>query len=233
MTRGEKEEIELFEDVFASVIPKFNEVHDIMTSLLDFSAGRKVNIVDLGSGFGAFASRVFKVLPAATLFAVDKNKDILQRTRKRLPQEVRDQYIPCVRDLNDPAWTHELPPLDAVVSSFTLDYLSANRHQHVVQEAYQLLNQQGRWISCEFFRTDDNRINRIFHDIEIRFVQNEIKAGRVNRDQIDQLAQSNLFRQPHHVCSVDEKLKWLWGVGFNKVEIPWKFLNLAVVSGVK
>ncbi len=227
------EEIDLIDEVFASVIPKFHEAHDIMVSLLDFPQTQKVRIADLGSGFGAFSNRIFNVLPSATLFAVDRSKDILERTRKRLPNDVTDQYIPFLRDLNDKAWMHELDSLDAVLSSFTLDFLTLDRHEELIHEAYHLLNPQGRWISCEFFRTEDNRINRVFHEIEIRYVQNEIKAGNVDKDQIDRMAKSNLLRQQHHVCTVGEKMAWMKKAGYRQIEIPWKFLNLAVISGIK
>jgi len=227
-----QEEIELLENLFEFIIPKYREAHDIIVSMLDFDGTQEIRIADLGCGFGELSRRLLEMLPTAIVFGIDNNMDILQRTRKKL-KDFADRFLVYERDLNSNAWFHDLGPLDAVVSSFTLDYLELDRHKALLSEVFEMLNPQGRFVSCEFFKAVDNRVNRVFHDVEIQYIQNALKKGSVSQEQIEQLTKSTILRQDHHLCTIETKIDWLRAAGFDKIEIPWKFLNLAVVSAVK
>lgn len=229
---NDQNEIDLIENVFGLIIPKFREAHDIMVSMLDFNNNEEIRVADLGCGFGDLSSRMFEVFPQAVIFGVDYHSGLLARAKARFA-DYADQFVPIVSDLNHLSWSENLSALHAVISSFTLDYLPAGRHQDVITRAFEILDSGGRWVSCEFFRANDSRINRVFHDIEIMLVQNAIKNGQVSAEQIEQLSASTLLRQKHHVCTIEEKIDWLKNNGFKKVEIPWRFLNIAIISAVR
>ncbi len=228
----DSEQINLLENVYEFIIPKYREAHDLMVSMLDFSAKNELRIVDLGSGLGGLSRRAFATFPSATIFGIDSNEQILHRGREKL-ENFKQQFVPFHRDLNQLSWSDDLESIDAIISSFTLDYLPLKRHKQLVQEAFDLLNPLGRWISCEFFKAGDSRVNRVFHEIEIQLVRKAMKNGEVSQKQIDQLSQSTILRQQHHVCTLDTKIEWLRIAGFDKIEVPWKFLNLAVISAVR
>jgi len=227
----ETDEIQLLENLFEYIVPKYREAHDIMVSLLDFS-DKPVRIADIGCGFGELTRRLLQVHPSAQVFGLDRHSAILLRAQQRLA-EFAERFLPFQRDLNKVSWSEDLQPLDAILSSFTLDYLSLDRHRQLLSEAFSLLNPQGRWVSCEFFRASDPRVNRVFHDLEIQFIQNALTNELVTKQQIEQLSQSSILRQDHHVCTVDTKVNWLRSAGFDQIELPWRFLNLAVISAVR
>ncbi len=226
------DEIDLLESFFEFIIPKFREAHDIMVSMLDFQHAEEIRVADLGCGFGELSKRVLGTFPGAVIFGLDKYPDILSRaTEKMITNSF--QFIPYNRDLNDPAWYSELTSLHAVISSFTLDYLTFEKHKELINDSYEIIIPQGRWVSCEFFRARDQRINRVFHDIEVALIQNALKTGKVTNEQIELLTQSTVLRQKHYVCEVDQKVKWLKEAGFKNIEIPWRFLNIAVISALR
>ncbi len=229
---SEFDEIRLLEDLFPYIVPKYNEVHDIMTSMLDFEKTKEIRVVDLGCGFGDLTRRIIDAFPLSVVFGVDNQPAILERTREKFHDSL-DQVVFYERDLNNSAWLDGLDHLHAVVSSFTLDYLPRERHQAILREVYEKLTPGGRWVSCEFFRSEDNRINRVFHDLEISFIQRAMKNGEVSGEQLDQLGKSTILRQEHHICTVDEKVSWLKQAGYLVVDVPWRFLNLAVITGVR
>lgn len=226
------DDIDLLQKLFSFIIPKYHEAHDIMTSMLDFETSQEIRIADLGCGFGDLTRRIIDAFPFCIVFGIDNQDIILERTRER-HRESLDQLVLYERDLNNAAWMHDISHLNAVVSSFALDYLTEKRHREIIHEASDLLEPSGRWISCEFFRSEDSRINRVFHDLEMAFIQNALKNGDVSAEQIDQLGSSTILRQDHYIVTVDDKIKWLKSAGFKNVDVPWRFLNLAVVSGVK
>lgn len=226
------DEIALLEKLFQYIIPKYNEAHDIMVSMLDFEQSQEIRIADLGCGFGDLTKWIIDTFPLSVVFGIDNQPLILERAREK-HRESLDQLVLYERDLNNLAWMNDVSDLNAVVSSFTLDYLSEDRHQDILKECYNLLEPSGRWISCEFFRSEDNRVNRVFHDLEMTFIQNALRNGEVSEEQIDQLGHSSILRQDHHIVSVDKKVKWLKKIGFKNIDVPWRFLNLAIVSGVR
>lgn len=122
---------------------------------------------------------------------------------------------------------------DAVVSSFALDYLPPEKHQETIKTAGKVLSRGGQWVSCEFCRALDDRINRLFHDLEISFVQNALQSGLVSQTEFEQLEQSQVLRKPHHVITTRSKMDWLQSCGFHNIDIPWKFLNLTVIGAYR
>jgi ubiquinone/menaquinone biosynthesis C-methylase UbiE len=227
-----KDEIGLLKHAYEFLIPKFHEAHGIMTALLDFQATREVRFVDLGCGFGDLSKALLMNFLRATVFGIDNKAELIASARASL-SEFDSRFIGFERDMTTVSWVEGLAPLDAVVSSFTLDYLTFPQHEKIVAEAFELLSPMGRWISCEFYQSHDPRVNRVFHDLEIQFVQNSVRAGHLSHDQIDRIAKSLLLRKQHYVCGLDSKIEWMKKAGFQNVDVPWRFLNLAVVSGVK
>ena len=225
-------ELVLLRDTFAHIIPKYNEINDIIVSMLDFTPSRPVRIVDLGCGFGELSRRLLSALPAAVVFGLDVHQGVLQIAKSSL-SEYEDRFLPFVRDLNGDGWSEGLASLDGVVSAFALDFTTHTRHRELIRQAYHLLKPGGRWVTGEFFQSRDPWINRLFHDMEVRFVKNSLKDGLVNESQIDRLSESTLFRGPHYICEIDEKIGWLRQTGFEKIDVPWRFLNLAIISGVR
>jgi ubiquinone/menaquinone biosynthesis C-methylase UbiE len=226
------EEINLLENVYEFIIPKYHEINDMIVSLLDFDPGQEVRFVDLGVGLGALSDKALEAFPLATVFGIDSNKDILHRSSERL-LAFKGQYVPLLSDLETIDWVNNLENINAVISSFTLDFLPLERHRDLLKEAFDLLLPNGRLISCEFFKAEDNLINRIFHDMEIRFVHRAMKDGLISQEQINQLSQISFLKKQHHVCTLESKIQWLRMAGFGKIEVPWKFLNLAIVSAVR
>ena len=232
MRDTEREEIQLLENLFEYIIPKYREAHDILVSMLDFPMTNEALFADLGCGFGELSKHILYVFSSARIYGIDSNRDILQRCSERL-KDFKDRFIPLEKDLNKQDWSEELEALDGVVSSFTLDYLPFERHKSLIGESYNLLKPQGRWVSCEFFQTADPRVHRVFHDVEIQFIQNALKEELITKEQVDLLAESRILRKTHHVCTVDTKVEWLRAAGFDKVDVPWRFLSFAVLSAVK
>ncbi len=226
------EEIDLLESLYEFVIPKFREAHDIMVSMLDFPREERIRVAELGCGFGELSRRIFEFFPEAVIMGLDNRTEILDRALANL-QDFKGQFIPMHKDLNDPQWCSNLGPLHAVMSSFTLDYLETDRHRDLISEAIEELDTDGRWISCEFFSTENNRINRVFHDIEVNIIQNAMVQGKVSKEQIESLTESNILRQQHYVCEIEEKIEWLKSAGFEEIEMPWRFLNIAILTAKK
>lgn len=226
------DELLLLEELFAFIIPKYREAHDMIIAMLEFEPSQEVRVVDLGCGFGDLTRRIIDTYPLSTVFGIDIEPHILARAKEKL-EDSADQFLPIEQDLNNNAWMHDMINIHAVVSSFTLDYLAKKRHQEIIKECYQLLETGGRWVSCEFFRSHDNRVNRVFHDLEITFIQNALKNNEITEQQIDQLGQSTILRKKHNICTVEDKIKWLHETGFKLVDVPWRFLNLAVISAKK
>jgi tRNA (cmo5U34)-methyltransferase len=229
---SKKQELELLERVFPHILPKFQEANDIVVSMLNFETSSEFRIVDLGCGFGELSERLLQVFPGSMVYGVENNSEILSRTSQRLTP-FKERFIPVHADMGEMQWSHEVSMADAVVSSFALDYLPPEKHQETIKTAGKVLSRGGQWVSCEFCRALDDRINRLFHDLEISFVQNALQSGLVSQTEFEQLEQSQVLRKPHHVITTRSKMDWLQSCGFHNIDIPWKFLNLTVIGAYR
>lgn len=80
-------------------------------------------VLDLGCGPGSLPARLVGRLPGAEIVAVDMDPVLLELARTRHPDAAR--YVEAV--IGEPGWTERLAlsgPLDAVVSTTALHYLS-------------------------------------------------------------------------------------------------------------
>ncbi len=229
---SKKQELELLERVFPHILPKFQEANDIIVSMLNYEPSMEIRVVDLGCGFGELSERLLQVFPGSIVYGVESNSEILARASQRLTP-FKERFIPVHADMGERLWSHDVSMADAVVSSFALDYLPPEMHLETIKTAGELLSKGGQWISCEFCRALDDRINRLFHDLEIRFVQNALKSGLIDQAEFEQLEQSQILRKPHHVITTQSKMDWLQSFGFHNIDIPWKFLNLTVIGAYR
>ena len=111
---------------------------------------------------------------------------------------------------------HPLPDLgtfDAIVSSFAIHHLEDVRKRTLYAELYALLNPGGIFCNLEHVAS----VSAERHD---RFLK-AINYTRATEDTENKLA------------SIESQLVWLREAGFMEVDCHWKWLELALIAGVK
>ncbi len=166
-------------------------------------------ILDLGTGDGRLLALLHDDHPDALGVGVDVSEPMLGAARRRFAGDRRVELIE--HDLAEP-----LPALggfDAVVSSFAIHHLEHHRKRSLYGEILDLLEPGGVFANLEHVASPTPRLH-------LAFVA-AIGETPEEQDPSDRLH------------DVETQLGWLRGHGFEDVDCYWKWLEMALLLGVK
>jgi SAM-dependent methyltransferase len=230
------------------------------TALIDAveaSAGRPDPLVlDLGCGPGSLAVRLLARLPAATVVAVDADPVTLALGRAAYADLPRLRFLSL--DLRAADWASRLGlpagrPVDAVVSTTALHWLSAAELRDLYTALAGLLGPGGVFLDGDHFRQDETTapvLTRLDRALEEREAQRRYPDGHASRaEDWDQwwqsvaadpaLAEAAAERARGHVHHGSEGSRLavhtaaLRAAGFAEVGTLWQRGSSRVLCGVR
>jgi tRNA (cmo5U34)-methyltransferase len=168
-------------------------------------------VLDLGTGDGRLLARLRSERPEVEIQGVglDFSELMLASARTRFSGDDRVELIR--HDLARP-----LPALgrfDAVVSSFAIHHLEHERKQSLYREVLGLLEPGGVFANFEHVASPSDRLHAAFFAA--------IDVPLEEEDASDRL------------LDVETQLRWLRELGFDDVDCYWKWLEMALLIGVK
>jgi len=166
-------------------------------------------VLDLGTGDGRLIAMLRVNRPELEATGLDFSALMLERARKRFAGEERVELFE--HDLS-----RALPALgrfDAVVSSFAIHHLEHERKRELYREVLALLEPGGVFANFEHVASPNERLHRAF------FVAIDVPIEEA--DPSDRL------------LDVETQLTWLRELGFADVDCYWKWLEMALLIGVK
>ena len=173
--------------------------------LLDELPAGELRVLDLGCGDGRLLELVLEARPGSTGIAVDVSPPMIAKARERFA----DRPVEVLeRDLAEP-----LPPewgrFDAVVSSFAIHHLQHPRKRELYAEIHGLLVPGGVFCNLEHVASPTAALHARF----IRALGSEDETNVL--------------------LDVETQLRWLRELGFDDVDCRWKWLELALLAGVR
>jgi tRNA (cmo5U34)-methyltransferase len=177
--------------------------------LLEQVPGDVGRVLDLGTGDGRLLALLLAERPAMRGVGVDFSAPMLAAARERFAGEGRVELVE--HDLGEP-----LPPLgrfDAVVSSFAIHHLEHERKRSLYAEAFELLEPGGVFANFEHVASPTPRLHLAFFEAIGEPVENEDPSDRT--------------------LDVETQLGWLREIGFDDVDCYWKWLEMALLVGVR
>ena len=166
-------------------------------------------VLDLGTGDGRLLALLKRDRPEIVGVGVDFSEVMLAAARKRFARDERVELVQ--RDLAEP-----LPALgrfDAVISSFAIHHLEHDRKRSLYGEIFDLLAPGGVFANFEHVASSTHRLHLAFFEA--------IGEPIADEDPSDRL------------LDVYIQLDWLRALGFDDVDCYWKWLEMALMMGVK
>ena len=177
--------------------------------LLDHLPAGTQRVLDVGTGSGRLAAMVRDRLPEAEVVGLDFSELMLAQARERFA----DGGVELVEhDLSEPL-PGDLGSFDAVVSSMVIHHLPDERKRSLFAEIFALLGPGGIFANFEHVASPTARLHEAF------FVA--IGVGPEHEDPSDR------------TVAVETQLGWLRECGFDDVDCYWKWLEMALMIGVK
>lgn len=166
-------------------------------------------VLDLGTGDGRLLALLQADRPEMTGVGLDFSALMLAEARLRFAEDERVELVE--HDLAAP-----LPALgsfDAVVSSFAIHHLEHERKRSLYAEVYDLLEPGGVFANFEHVASATHRLHLAFFAAIDEPIENEDPSDRL--------------------LDVETQLRWLREIGFDDVDCYWKWLEMALLIGVK
>ena len=190
----------------ADSIPHRTEGEAALIEQLPESVSR---VLDLGTGDGRLLGLVTFYRPEATGVALDFSPTMLDKARERFAGDGSVRVVE--HDLN-----YSLPDLgtfDAVISCFAIHHCEDGRKRELYGEVFSVLDPGGVFCNLEHVSSPTQRLHGRFRDALGVAPEEEDPSNRL--------------------LDVETQLRWLREIGFTDVDCHWKWLELALLGGVK
>jgi tRNA (cmo5U34)-methyltransferase len=214
-----------------SAIPLWGEQADVVRRLLTRSPRPITRFVDLGTGDGLLASLALDACPGSEAVLVDFSRPMLDAAAERLRAgPARWQAVEA--DLSASTWLDSLPPglYDAVISSFCIHHLPHERKRELYAEVFRLLAPGGLFLNWEHVSTEA-LAKGMFDEAMVE----GLARLQPDRD-VNEVAREYHERpdaRENKLLDVHTQSRWLREIGFEQVDIYFKWVELAVFGGVK
>jgi SAM-dependent methyltransferase len=166
-------------------------------------------VLDLGTGDGRLLALLRIDRREMLGVGLDFSEPMLEAAHKRFADDGRVELVG--HDLAEP-----LPALgrfDAVVSSFAIHHLEHERKRKLYGEVFDLLEHGGVFANLEHVASPTNRLHLAFFTAIGEPLEDEDPSDRL--------------------LDVETQLGWLRELGFDDVDCYWKWLEMALLVGVK
>ena len=178
-------------------------------ALLEQVPGDARRVLDLGTGDGRLLSLISRDRPGVVGVGLDFSDPMLQAAHERFADDRRITLIK--HGLAEP-----LPALgrfDVVVSSFAIHHLEHERKRSLYGEVFELLESGGVFANLEHVASPTKRLHVAFFAAIGEPLEDEDPSDRL--------------------LDVETQLGWLRELGFDDVDCYWKWLEMALLVGVK
>lgn len=166
-------------------------------------------VLDLGTGDGRLLALLQAEREEMRGVGVDFSAIMLGAARERFAGDSRIELVE--HDLSQPL--SALGRFDAVVSSMAIHHLEHERKRSLYGEVFDLLEPGGVFANFEHVASPTPRLHAAFFEAIGEPLENEDPSDRL--------------------LDVETQLGWLREIGFEDVDCYWKWLEMALLIGVK
>jgi len=177
--------------------------------LLDHVGATTRRILDLGTGDGRLLALLRIDRPDSAGVGIDVSEPMLARGRERFSDDGSVELLH--HDLA--AALPDLGSFDAIVSCFAIHHLEDERKRSLYAKVFARLEPGGVFANLEHVASPSERLHRRFYDA---------------------LGYEPGWEDPsNRLLDAETQLGWLRKLGFDDVDCYWKWLEMALLIGVK
>lgn len=210
-----------FDSNIKKLIPRYDEMIDILVSMIPFSKESEFTMIDLGCGTGTISKAVKDHFPNADITCVDISEKMLEMTSSKM-----NGGINCIQaDFN----TFEFPKqYNLILSSLALHHLENDEDKlKFYRKIYSSMTDDGMFINIDIVLGSDDHIQNVYINKWMEFMREAISEEKIISKVLTD------YEAEDRPASLVTHLELLKKCGFPCVDVIYKFYNYAVFLGKK
>jgi len=208
---------------------------DFVCDLFPFEPDARIRVLDIGTGYGAFAAAVLDRFPNATAVGLDISEPMMAVGRERMAR-FGDRFAYHVGDLAQGELPADLPgPFDATITSAFILHLPSKAKQRLYAEVFRILNPGGCFFNVDHVAPANEEMQAWYRERGERERQRHgNQSEQPNPHALIQQHHFEAHHLNHHAETEPDQLAFLRAAArFVRVDCFYKRLLQTVIGGYK
>lgn len=218
-----EEEATQYDNLIKMLIPSYAQIVEAVVNTLPFEYTKDIEVLDLGCGTGTIAKAVKDKFPKARITCVDISPNMLQMAAIKLCNAADTTYISS--DFYKYNFDKEY---DAVVSSLALHHLVTEEDKlDFYRRIYSGIKAGGIFINADVVLASTDILQNRYMEQWKSFLYQSVPKEEVDNKWI------RSYYEEDRPISLFKHIEMLKEVGFEVVDVVWKYYNFAVYMAAK
>ena len=180
----------------------------------------KIEMIDLGCGTGNIIKRVKEEFPKAKLAAVDLSINMIEMTKLKLDGYDEVEYYV------DDFYNFEFPnKYDVIISSLALHHLVSDEDKkEFYRKIYNALSSKGVFYNADVVLGSNQQLQESYMEKWKEFMSKSCSIEEIENTWFCK------YREEDSPTTLLNHLNWLQEIGFENVDVIWKYYNYGAVS---
>jgi tRNA (cmo5U34)-methyltransferase len=216
-------EAKQFDDIIVKLIPYYEQMLQALIDSIPFDADAKIRVVDLGCGTGTIAKMISERFPKSQIVCLDIAANMIDVAKYKLADHVATEFI--VGDFADVDFTEKF---DVVVSSLALHHLETDADKKkLYTKIFENLNPGGVFYNADVVLASTNQLQEVYMQRWKEYMNRKVSMEEIENKWIP------VYENEDRPAKLYDQIEWLKEIGFDPVEVIWKYYNFSVYGGVK
>lgn len=218
-----EKEADQFDSIIIKLIPYYEKMLSALIDSIHFSLDEEIRIIDLGCGTGTIAKRLSEKFPNAKIVCLDIASNMIDIAKHKLSDHKNSEFI--VGDFSKIDFEEQF---DIVVSSLALHHIESDEEKKAFfQKIYTILGKNGQFINADLVLASNDFLQNVYLDRWIGFMNKSVSLEEINNRWLVN------YKNEDRPSRLVDQIHWLEEIGFNAVDVVWKYYNFSVYTGSK
>lgn len=219
-----EEEAKEYDSIILRLIPNYNQMVNILVSLLSYNEERPLKVIDLGCGTGTISQAVKRRFPNIQLTCVDIAQNMLDIAFAKNGENTRLIQADFA-DFNEFIFPNRY---DIVVSSLAIHHLESNESKlKFYKSIYTAMNKGGTFVNIDVVVSDDPEWQKIYMREWEAFMRMSTPQKEIDEKWLP------TYYAEDRPTSLLTHIDLLRTAGFNLIDVAFKYYNYAVYCAKK
>ena len=212
-----------FDSQIVRIIPYYDQMITALVDAVHFNTTDAIRIIDLGCGTGTVAKRLADKFPNAKIVCLDIASKMIDIAKYKLADHKNTGFI--VGDFSTVVFNESF---DVVVSSLALHHIQTDEEKKVFySKIYMLLVKSGQFLNADVVLATTDYQQKQNMNRWIDYMNRNVPMEEIQQRWIP------AHKTEDRPSKLMDQLKWLEEIGFESVDVIWKYYNFSVYGGIK